>query len=630
MQGSQANDEAAAARSAARVKSAAQERASRMVMGAVAEAAGMAARQAVAKSYWSTLKQHAQSGHISAGELARRKPRMLMATCVAAFAAEEPLELSCVEGERLRVLHDVDHVASPAGWLMAINAEGAEGLVPASFMRLESPAPRAAHLGGDLGAAADATALGDLGDAPVAGADVTGDRLDDELALLDNWDLAVQRMHWRRGRGVSTPVEERDASIADMAAFDLQPELSEAGIDDDQRAGGSHRDDGLDGGPGGTDDRDNLRDDGSGREAVASKAAARVVAVTAAVTTAMLAAERVDAAESEAAAASEQTAAANKAADDASKEPDGEALERAAPAAVALAPPASLSMAAILLAKRHARRLRERFVDPLGDGIDEDGNRRLLGRGGSRDAPPSMMRHRSESRKLPAGHGHGQGQSSRKKVLAQPTAELTAEHAARREAAVAKLQARTRGRLARKAQPQRTAAARAMAAAAVGEERGREDRSEAAARVYDVQRRDAMSAIERALRFSREAEEPEEEVEKVEEEVEEEEVEVVEEEVEEPEEEVEEPGEEPGRGTSDEAQAESQAESGHASQSYSSAHSGGSGSSRWRSSSLRATRPLATRTCHSSERAVAGRCAASCMVQAALASAAASCGEAGE
>ena len=55
------------------------------------------------------------------------------ARALAAFAAEDPIELSLSEGEPLIILPE----AAPEGWLLGQNALGEQGLVPESYIALD-------------------------------------------------------------------------------------------------------------------------------------------------------------------------------------------------------------------------------------------------------------------------------------------------------------------------------------------------------------------------------------------------------------------------------------------------------------------------------------------------------------
>ena len=54
---------------------------------------------------------------------------------LAAFTAEDPLELSFAENEELTILHE----PTPEGWLMAMNSAGAKGLVPETYITMAGP-----------------------------------------------------------------------------------------------------------------------------------------------------------------------------------------------------------------------------------------------------------------------------------------------------------------------------------------------------------------------------------------------------------------------------------------------------------------------------------------------------------
>ena len=191
------------------------------------ETGSMQERAAAARSHWSQVKRQVRAGVITSAEAAPHRPHISAAISLGWFRAEAVTELSLTPGEQLWVLEDPDRIATPSGWIMAVNAKGDEGLVPETYVRV-IPSTDPGHARLHLKAQPAAQPRGRLGGPPrewqgavsstpslsgaVSGTGCPTNRTRRSCSsLADDSGRGQEAMCW-----VSTPREERDASIADM------------------------------------------------------------------------------------------------------------------------------------------------------------------------------------------------------------------------------------------------------------------------------------------------------------------------------------------------------------------------------------------------------------------------------
>ncbi len=179
------------------------------------ETGSMEERAAAARSHWSQVKRQVRAGVLSLAEAAPHRPHISAAISLGWFAAEASMELSLTPGEQLWVLEDPDRIATPQGWMMAANAKGGEGLVPESYVRVipsTEPGHARLHLKAQprrTGAPSAASALGHVLGTPTSGTACNTNRT--RRSRSTNNSRGQEAVHL-----ISTPREERDASIADM------------------------------------------------------------------------------------------------------------------------------------------------------------------------------------------------------------------------------------------------------------------------------------------------------------------------------------------------------------------------------------------------------------------------------
>jgi hypothetical protein len=187
------------------------------------ETGSMQERAAAARSHWSQVKRQVRAGVITSAEAAPHRPHISAAISLGWFRAEAVTELSLTPGEQLWVLEDPDRIATPSGWIMAVNAKGDEGLVPETYVRV-IPSTDPGHARLHLKAQPAAQPRGRLGGPPrewqgavsstpsLSGTGCPTNRTRRSCSsLADDSGRGQEAMCW-----VSTPREERDASIADM------------------------------------------------------------------------------------------------------------------------------------------------------------------------------------------------------------------------------------------------------------------------------------------------------------------------------------------------------------------------------------------------------------------------------